>query len=84
VILLPLLFAARPRLATVYGLFGGTFLLMAYFIFWSGEFPLSSLFNLKTFPIVLGVVGLPAWLILLYYVAWALWRETLLPPRASK
>jgi hypothetical protein len=68
VIVVPLLFAARPRLATLYGLLAGTFLLAAYAIFWDGGFPLSSLFN-RTFPPILGYLGVPAWCALIYYLA---------------
>jgi hypothetical protein len=68
VILLPLLFAARPRLATVFGLLAGAFLFAAYATFWDGGFPLSSLFN-RTFPPILAFVGLPAWGTLVYYLA---------------
>jgi Glycosyltransferase family 87 len=67
VILLPLLFAARPRLATVFGLLAGVFLLAAYAIFWDGGFPLSSLFN-RTFPPILGYIGAPVWCVLVYYL----------------
>ena len=55
VILVPLLFAARPRLATLFGLLAGTFLLAAYAIFWDGGVPLSSLVN-HTFPPIVGYI----------------------------
>jgi len=74
VILLPLMFAARPRIAAIYGLFAGLFLLATYFVFWDGEFPLSSLVNLKTFPTPLGGAGLPAWGMLICYSVIASWR----------
>jgi hypothetical protein len=84
VILLPLMFAARPRIATIYGLFAGMFLLATYFVFWDGEFPLSSLVNLKTFPTPLGAAGLPAWVMLVCYVVIAAWRGTLQEPQSRR
>jgi hypothetical protein len=68
IIPLPLLFASRPRTATLYGLLAGTFLLAVYAIFWDGGFPLSSLFN-RTFPPILAFMGLPAWGVLVFYLA---------------
>jgi hypothetical protein len=68
VAILPLLFAARPRIATIYGLLAGAFLLMSYWLFWDGNFPFSSLFN-RTFPPVVGFIGLPTWCLLVYYLA---------------
>ncbi|MDB5330811.1 MAG: rane protein [Phycisphaerales bacterium] len=67
IIVLPLMFATRVRLATIYGLCAGAFLFAAYMIFWDGGFPLSSLFN-QMFPPVVGAVGLPAWGMLILFV----------------
>ena len=73
VIVLPLLFAARPRVAVVYGLCAGVFLLAAYLVFWDGGFPVSSLFS-RNLPPVVGAVGLSAWSVLLYYMVTTLRR----------
>ena len=83
VILLPLLFAVRSRLAAVYGLCAGLFLLSAYVIFWDGSFPVSSLFSVALPPAV-GVVGLAPWTILVYYVLSTIrngYHLMTLPPR---
>ncbi len=68
VVLVPLLYAASPRLATIYGIAGGAFVLGAYFYFWDGGYPLSSLFD-RLLPTPLGVIGLLTWGLLIYYVA---------------
>jgi hypothetical protein len=73
VILLPLLFAVRNRLAALYGLCAGLFLLSAYIVFWDGGFPVSSLFS-PDLPPAVGTMGLLPWGILVYYVV-----RTLIP-----
>ncbi len=70
---LPLLFVIRPGLATAYGAAAGLFLLAVYFIIWTGDFPLYSLYR-SLFPMPSPYFGLAAWGTLLAFVAIALAR----------
>lgn len=69
VLLAPLLYAtsAKPTFANAYGLFAGLFLLAAYWYFWDGLLPMSSLFD-KRFPQQVMILGLLVWTSLLYYL----------------
>ena len=60
VLVLPLLFAARPRLANVYGLLAGLFLLVVYWAQWPGRWPPDSQFK-GMFPWPSPLWGLAAW-----------------------
>jgi hypothetical protein len=52
----------------------GMFLLAAYYFYWDGTFPVSSLFN-KPFPRELAVFGLFPWALLIH-VVWRFGRQT--------
>ncbi len=68
VLIAPLLYiAGSRRLAQIYGLAAGAFQLAAYYYFWDGEFPISSLFN-RAFPNELAVFGLAPWVVLVYFL----------------
>ncbi len=67
VVLAPLLYAFAPSFANAYGLVAGVFLLAAYFFYWDGGFPLSSLFN-QVFPKPLALFSLMPWCLLLYFL----------------
>lgn len=75
VVLVPLLFAARVGVAVLYGALAGLFLLASYYMFWDGGFPISSLFH-QAFGTPLGILGLMAWSVLIYYLINTLWRGT--------
>jgi hypothetical protein len=66
IILAPLLFAARPRFATVYSAAAGLFLFTTYFLYLADDFPLQSMF-VGYIPRQAGVVGVPVWILLVYY-----------------
>lgn len=63
VILVPLLFAADLRFAALYSTIGGLFLLVTYYVFWTGGFPMYSYFDA---PLPLGgaLMGLISWVLL--------------------
>jgi hypothetical protein len=75
VMVLPLLFVIRPRLAMAYGLAAGIFLLAVYFITWTGEFPLFSNYH-SLFPMPSPWFGLVAWATLVAFVVIALVRPS--------
>lgn len=67
IVLAPLLYATAPRFANLYGVLAGVFMLAAYFFYWDGLFPLSSLFD-RAFPTPLALFGLMPWCVLLYFL----------------
>jgi hypothetical protein len=73
IILAPLLFATRPRFATVYCAAAGLFLLVTYFLYLADDFPLQSMF-VGYIPHPSAVFGVPVWLLLVYYVVTTLVR----------
>jgi hypothetical protein len=61
---LPILFAVGPlRVAVSYSLVGGAFLLLTYFHFWRGDFPVFSWFG-DFYPLGAAIFGFWLWLIL--------------------
>jgi hypothetical protein len=60
VMVLPLMFAARPRMANLYGLLAGLFLLVVYWGHWTGRWPPDSQFH-GYFPWPSPLWGLAAW-----------------------
>ena len=63
-----LLFAARPRIATVYAVVAGAFLLSLYLACWlPGQFPIEARFG-PVFPIRESLLGLLAWGVVLFFV----------------
>lgn len=78
VILVPLLFAADLRFAALYSALGGMFLLVTYYVFWTGEFPMYSYFDA---PLPLGgaLIGLITWVLL---AQWAFRLAVRHPPPA--
>lgn len=60
VMVLPLMFAVRPRLANLYGLLAGLFLLVVYWGHWTGRWPPDSQFH-GYFPWPSPLWGLAAW-----------------------
>ena len=59
-----LLFATRPRWATIYGLLAGLFVSSAYFVNWKGAFPLYSHWG-AMFPEPVALLGVATWLLLI-------------------
>jgi hypothetical protein len=69
VMVAPLLYVAvAPRFGNAYGLAAGAFLLAAYWFYYDGGFPISSLFD-RRFPEQIALVGLVAWGTLVYFLA---------------
>jgi hypothetical protein len=77
VMVLPLMFATRPRLANLYGLLAGLFLLVVYWGHWTGRWPPDSQFH-GYFPWPSPLWGLAAWGALGLYLVVAVFR--LRPP----
>jgi hypothetical protein len=70
ILLAPLLYVTLPaRLANLYGVVCGTFQLAAYFVYWDGTFPISSMFN-RPFPQGLALLGLVPWGLLILYLGY--------------
>ena len=57
-----LLFAIRPVWASVYAWIAGLFALSAYWIYWTGSFPLLSRWSLTLLPEPAGMLGLITWI----------------------
>ncbi|HEX4125575.1 MAG TPA: glycosyltransferase family 39 protein [Tepidisphaeraceae bacterium] len=74
VVLVPVLFAVRPGLATAYGFCAGALSLSAYELAWDGHFPIESLFH-GLFPTRVAWIGLIAWLELVCYLI-LLWQPS--------
>ena len=74
VVLAPMLYATTPRFANLYGVLAGIFLLAAYFFYWDGLFPLSSLFD-RPFPQPLALFGMMPWCVLVFFLAAVLARS---------
>jgi hypothetical protein len=69
ILLAPLLYVVAPKFATAYGVLSGVFLLAAYYLYWDGGLPLSSLFN-QPFPTPLAVFGLMPWAVLIGFLVY--------------
>jgi len=83
VMVLPLMFAARPRLANIYGLLAGLFLLVVYWGHWTGRWPPDSQFH-GYFPWPSPLWGLAAWGTLGLYLLLAVVRlAAIRRPRGS-
>ncbi len=63
---LPLLLAAHPRTALKYSLYGGTFALLVYYLFWTGTDAWFSAFS-SGFPMPAPFLGVLAWVTLIGY-----------------
>lgn len=85
VVLVPLVYATSPRVANVYGLVAGAFLLAAYDHYSDWTFPFSSLFD-SMLPVYVGIIGLAPWALLVGFIVATLFfgkRETTVAAAAS-
>jgi hypothetical protein len=69
VMALPLMFAVRPGLASLYGLLSGLFLFVVYWAYWTGHGLVVSQFERHGFPAPSGLWGLVAWASLGIYLS---------------
>ena len=83
IVLAPLLYATAPRFANLYGVLACVFLLAAYFFYWDGTFPLSSLFD-RPFPPPLAMFGLMPWCVLIGFLVAVLLRYRAHPPAEAR
>lgn len=68
VLLAPLLYVtASARFANVYGIASGAFLIAAYYYYWDGGWPISSMFS-RPFPNPLVAFGLAPWGLLIWFL----------------